>query len=59
MTEKERLDLEDAEVVCRRFLAWDLMVDGEEDICEGQVKEKLAAVLGRQEHNISSDTYGY
>jgi len=46
MSESERLDLEDAEAVCRRFLAWDLKAD-EDDICEGQVKIKLDDVLGR------------
>lgn len=42
MTEKERLDLEDAETVCRRFLAWDLNVT-DQGI---NVKTKLAACLG-------------
>ena len=46
MSESERLDLEDAEAVCRRFLAWDLKAN-EDDICEGQVKIKLEGVLGR------------
>ncbi|KIM43410.1 hypothetical protein M413DRAFT_436269 [Hebeloma cylindrosporum] len=46
MTESERLDLEDAESVCRRFLSWDLKAD-EDDIKEGQVKIKLRDVLGR------------
>ena len=44
MTEEERLDLEDAEAVCRRFLTWDL--DDEQGLGEG-VKTKLAEVLGR------------
>ncbi|GLB38388.1 putative ATPase domain of DNA mismatch repair MUTS family protein [Lyophyllum shimeji] len=43
MTEKERLDLEDAEAVCRRFLAWDL--DAEEQ--EADAKTMLAKSLGR------------
>jgi len=47
MTENERKDLQDAEIVCRRFLAWDLQAD-EEGIAEGEAKRKLAAVLGRQ-----------
>ncbi|KAF9476534.1 hypothetical protein BDN70DRAFT_863087 [Pholiota conissans] len=47
MTDAERVDLEEAEAVCRRFLAWDLKEEGE-DICEGEVKKKLAVVLGRQ-----------
>lgn len=43
MTEQERLDLEDAEAVCRHFLAWDLdAVDG-----DANVKAKLAVCLGR------------
>jgi DNA mismatch repair protein MSH5 len=46
MTESERLDLENAEAVCRRFLSWDLKAD-EDDINEGQVKKKLRGVLGR------------
>jgi len=48
MTEKERKDLQDAEMVCRRFLAWDLKAD-EEDVTEGEVKRKLAVVLGKQD----------
>ena len=44
MTEKERDELEGAEAVCRRFLAWNL---GEDDGTE--VKGKLAKVLGRVE----------
>jgi len=46
MTESERLDLENAEAVCRRFLSWDLKAD-EDDINEGQVKIKLGDVLGK------------
>lgn len=46
MTESERLDLENAEAVCRRFLSWDLKAD-KDDINEGQVKIKLGGVLGR------------
>lgn len=44
MTDKERADLEDAEAVCRRFLAWDLDADENEN-----VKEKLKSCLGRNE----------
>lgn len=46
MTAKEKEDLEAAEMVCRRFLAWDLKAD-ENRINEGDVKTKLAVVLGR------------
>jgi DNA mismatch repair protein MSH5 len=53
MSESERLDLEDAEAVCRRFLSWDLKTD-EDDICEGQVKIKLRGVLGRDHVDESS-----
>ncbi|KAL1744418.1 DNA mismatch repair protein MutS [Schizophyllum fasciatum] len=42
MTAGEREELEEAEAVCRRFLAWDLREDDGED-----VKSKLARVLGR------------
>ncbi|PSR70515.1 hypothetical protein PHLCEN_2v13554 [Hermanssonia centrifuga] len=45
MTEDERLDLEDAEEVCRRFLAWDL--DAARGGAEGDVKRVLAEVVGR------------
>ncbi len=48
MTEKELQDLEEAEEVCRRFLAWDLEVD-KEHVGDGGVKRKLAAVLGKTE----------
>ena len=41
MSESERQDLEDAEVVCRRFLAWNLETD------DDGVKRRLGAVLGR------------
>ncbi|KAL1699469.1 DNA mismatch repair protein MutS [Schizophyllum commune] len=44
MSEKERDELEEAEAVCRRFLAWNL---GDDDGTE--VKGKLAKVLGREE----------
>ncbi|KAF8631396.1 hypothetical protein AX15_002404 [Amanita polypyramis BW_CC] len=45
MTDEERIDLQDAEAVCRRFLAWDL--GDNQGLGEGGVKAKLAAVLGR------------
>ncbi|KAF8627457.1 hypothetical protein AX17_006270 [Amanita inopinata Kibby_2008] len=45
MTEKEQLDLEDAEDVCRRFLSWDL--EDNRVLVKGGVKVKLAEVLGR------------
>ena len=48
MTEAECAELEDAEAICRRFLAWDLE-KAEEDICEGEAKEKLGEILGRVE----------
>src|SRR5260221_2056498 len=47
MTEKEHQELEEAEIVCRRFLAWDLKAD-EETLADGEVKRKLAVVLGRE-----------
>jgi len=46
MTEKERLDLENTEVVCRRFLAWNLQ-DETKGRQDGQlVMAKLAMMLG-------------
>ena len=53
MTEKERQELEEAEAVCRRFLAWDLKAD-EENIEDGKVQRKLAAVLGEETEDDSS-----
>lgn len=44
MSEDERKDLEDAEDVCRRFLAWDLSRDDEKG---RSVRQVLADVLGR------------
>ena len=46
MTDADRSDLEDAEGVCRRFLAWNLKED--DDPSEGYIKMKLGQVLGRQ-----------
>ncbi|KAK0221916.1 DNA mismatch repair protein MutS [Armillaria fumosa] len=40
MTEEERKDLEDAEAVCRKFLAWDLENE------HGNVKRQLSEILG-------------
>lgn len=51
MTEEERHDLEEAEAVCRRFLAWDLEAD-KEHAGDGKVKRKLAAVLGKTVDNL-------
>ncbi|KAK2465358.1 hypothetical protein APHAL10511_002712 [Amanita phalloides] len=45
MTEEERLDLEGAEAICRRFLTWDL--DDNQGLGEGGVKAKLSEILGR------------
>ncbi|KAG6814232.1 hypothetical protein H0H92_015347 [Tricholoma furcatifolium] len=44
MTDEERIDLQDAEAVCRRFLAWDL--DSREQ--EADAKTMLARCLGRE-----------
>ena len=51
MTDDERRDLEDAEEVCRRFLAWNLARsdDGDDDPdLRRDVKRRLARVLGRE-----------
>jgi len=45
MTEDERVELEEAEEVCRKFLAWDLEA-GNEDTRE-EVRETLTKVVGR------------
>ncbi|KAJ4468951.1 muts domain V-domain-containing protein [Lentinula lateritia] len=42
MSEKEVLELEEAEAICRRFLGWNLTANNV------SVKEKLGEVLGRQ-----------
>lgn len=56
MTDGEKADLADAETVCRRFLSWDLKQDEEDDLTSGQVKSKLAAVLGIcKDNNDSTD----
>ncbi|KAG9315778.1 DNA mismatch repair protein mutS [Chiua virens] len=45
VTDEERLDLQTAEEVARRFLEWDLTSD--EALCQTSVKTRLAQVLGR------------
>ena len=45
MTDKERMELEEAEEVSRRFLAWDLEATREE--ADRNVKEVLGKVIGR------------
>lgn len=45
MTDEERLDLQAAEEVARRFLEWDLTSD--EAVYQTGVKAQLAKVLGR------------
>jgi len=45
MSDGERLDLENAAAVCRKFLAWNLHENGKVE--RGDVKAKLAEVLGR------------
>ena len=48
MTQEEIQDLENAQDVFRRFLAWDIHKELEqEEIQSGTVKQKLSAVLGR------------
>ncbi|KZT73910.1 hypothetical protein DAEQUDRAFT_702916 [Daedalea quercina L-15889] len=53
MSDAERRDLEDAEEVCRRFLTWNLVRDGDGGDAlgadpRGDVRQMLAEVLGRQ-----------
>lgn len=45
MSEAERLELEEAEVVCRRFLKWDLKAEADSE--DDGVKAKLGHILGR------------
>ena len=52
MTDEEKADLEDAEEVCRRFLAWDL--EASRGDVTGIIKEKFAQVLGREEENLEA-----
>lgn len=49
MDEGERAELKEAEDVCRRFLAWN-MTD-ETDDNEVDVKTRLAEILGRKEED--------
>ncbi|KAG6868979.1 hypothetical protein C0993_006501 [Termitomyces sp. T159_Od127] len=51
MTEEERLDLQDAEAICRRFLTWDL--DSPEQ--EADAKSMLARCLGRKQDNMDTN----
>lgn len=60
MTDKERAELQDAEAVCRRFLAWDLDID-QEDVKDklknclgGSIDEDETAVEHENNHYISS-----
>lgn len=41
MSHEEKLELEEAETICRRFLEWDLNADDED------VKGRLHSILGR------------
>ncbi|KAL4267599.1 DNA mismatch repair MutS family protein [Pleurotus pulmonarius] len=43
MTEEERGQLEEAEAICRRFIAWDLQAEAEDP---SDIHRKLATVLG-------------
>jgi DNA mismatch repair protein MSH5 len=52
MSEAERLELEEAEVVCRRFLAWDLKAEAEME--DNKVNMKLGHVLGRASDQMDS-----
>ena len=52
MNEEERLDLAEAEEVCRRFLRWDLKAEAERE--DGRVKAKLGHVLGRDSDEMES-----
>ena len=52
MTDEERLELEEAEAVCRRFLEWDLKAEAERD--DDRVMEKLGYVLGRHSDQVDN-----
>lgn len=52
MSEVERLDLAEAEAICRRFLQWDLKADAERE-ADG-VRVKLGHVLGRGSDEMGS-----
>ena len=56
MSEVERLDLAEAEKVCRRFLRWDLKADSEVEGEDGWVKVKLGHVLGRDSDEMGNET---
>lgn len=45
MSEVERLELKEAEAICRRFLEWDLKEEAKTE--DDRVKVKLGRVLGR------------
>lgn len=48
MTPAQKVELDEAEAVCRRFMAWNLMdFDVDANAARGGVKAKLAEVLGR------------
>lgn len=53
MTPEECVDLEDAEEVCRRFLAWDL--EASRGGGRGEVKDALRQVLGRDATHEGAD----
>ncbi|KAF8798995.1 hypothetical protein BYT27DRAFT_7177307 [Phlegmacium glaucopus] len=53
MSEAECLELEEAEVVCRRFLGWDLKAEAERE--DGRVKMKLGQVLGRDSDQMGNE----
>ena len=52
MNEEERLDLAEAEEICRRFLRWDLKAEAERQ--DGRVKARLGHVLGRDSDEMDS-----
>lgn len=54
MTDKERLEFEEAEEVCRKFLAWDF--DTAKDDSRGNIKEILGKVLGRNTESWAVET---
>ena len=51
MTEMETNDLKEAEIVCRKFMAWNLEMVVTQD---GYPKAKLAEVLGSGANNKNS-----
>ena len=54
MDEEERLDLAEAEEVCRRFLKWDLKAEAERG--DGRVKVKLGHILGRNSDEMDGES---